>query len=585
MTSTSPEAIFVLQRSDVIHLAAHKARYEGARLLCIDPGILDAVIAAGFGSYELRRIDVGADLATGVYAEAQARAARIDQRLTRERTRLFGTGQWAGWDQAHLYLFFQRALTIERIGQAAEAVFTESRLGLLRPSNPQLFNFDSMLSTEIVAANTARWQIVDTYDAGRFWNPAMLGFCIDAHGVLAAVAALGRVEALTHIPTCFYDARGFAQAIGQRFANNIDIPGLYCDVPVRRGDTLLLKPVDHVAGPVRAPCELYAERARQLFIDELASLVPNRAALEAQAAALARRCLIQALNFHGLRQALQGQQPRVIVADHDTGNNGPLFSLAAALGSPVTVLPHSGYPTSPLPHAQDVEAVELPGFQPPVRTVLGQPVARRVVAFRARPPAQPRPRARRICLLLNTMQAEGLSYIDFFGLIRFFKSLRALCAHHDRDLVVRLKPSTPALNVVAGALGEPAGYFQRTMAQPIDELAAESDVCIAYGEPTSGTLSFLDAGSWVMHVSDQHWSADYVITPPYVSDGLVPSFDARTGLRALDAVLASNERYLDVLARQARDYAPRCVPTHDSLFPEPLPEPSPEPFTESTQGA
>jgi hypothetical protein len=575
------DAIFVLQRSDVSHLAAHKERYADARLLCIDPGILDAVVTAGFTNYELRRLDVGADLATGVYAEAQARAARIDQRLTRERGRLFGRGQWAGWDLSALYLFFQRALTIERIGQAAEAAFGEARLGLLRPSNPQLFNFDSMLSTEIVAGNSARWQVVDTYDAGRFWNPAMLGFCIDAQGVLAAVARLGHVGALTHIPTCFYDAVHFAQAIGEGFATNIDIPGLYCDVPVRRGDTLLLRPVDHAAGPARAVCDLYAERARQLFTEELAPLVPNRNALDTQAAALARRCLIQALNFHGLQHALQGQAPRIVVADHDTGNNGPLFSLAAALGSPVTVLPHSGYPTSPLPHAQRVEAVELPGFQPPVRTVLGQAVARRVVAFRARPQPQPRPHARRICLLLNTMQSEGLSYIDFFGLIRFFKSLRALCVHRDRDLTVRLKPSTPALSVVAGAFGEPAGYFQRTMAQPIDEVAAETDICIAYGEPTSGTLSFLDAGSWVMHVSDQRWAADYVITPPYVSDGLVPSFDATQALRVLDAVLASNERYLAVQGQQARDYAPRCVPTHDRLFPEPSSETS----TESLQGA
>lgn len=568
------DALFILQRSDVIHLAAHKARYEGVRLLCIDPGILDAVIAAGFTQYELRRIDVGAELATSVYAEAQARAARIDQRLTRERGRLFGPGQWTGWDFGTLYLFFQRALTIERIGQAAEAAFPEARLGLLRPSNPQLFNFDSMLSTEIVAANTARWQIVDTYDAGRFWNPAMLGFCVDARGLLAAVAALGQVDALTHIPTCFYDARTFAEAIVKRFERIIDIPGLYCDVPVRRGDSMLLKPVDHTAGSDRAVCDLYAERARQLFADELASLVPNRAALEAQSAALARRCLIQALNFHGLQSALQGQRPRIVLADHDTGNNGPLFSLAAALGAPVTVLPHSGYATSPLPHAQDVVAVELPGFQPPVRTVLGQPVARRVVAFRPRPQPQPRNHARRVCLLLNTMQSEGLSYIDFFGLIRFFKSLRALCVHRDRELSVRLKPSTPALQVVAGALGESLGYFQRTMAQPIDELAAESDICIAYGEPTSGTLSFLDAGSWVLHVSDQHWSADYVITPPYVSDGLVPSFDSASALRVLNTVLASSGRYLDVQGRQARDYAMRCVPTHNTLFPEAICEPN-----------
>jgi hypothetical protein len=571
------DTLFVLQRSDVTHLAAHAERYAATRLVCVDPGILDAAIAAGFGHYEFRRLDVGADIATAVYAEASARAARIDQILTRERTRLFGRGQWSGWDQGHLYLFFQRALTIERLGRAAEAAFPEARLGLLRPANPQLFNFDSMLSTEIVAGNAARWQIVDTYEAGRFWNPAMLQFCVDAEGVRAAAAALGHVDALTHIPTCFYDARTFAQAVAERFATSIDIPGLYCDVPVRRGDTLLLQAVDQAGGSARALCDQYAERTRQVFTDELAPLVPNRAALDLQAATLARRCLIQALNYHGLYDALRAQAPRIIVADHDTGNNGPLFSLAHALGTPVTVLPHSAYPTSPLPHAHAVEAVELPGFQPPVRTVLGQPVARRAVAFRPRPSPKPRPGVLRVCLLLNTMQSEGLSYIDFFGLINFHKALRALCVRHDRDLVVRLKPSTPALNVVAGALGEPAGYFQRTMALPLDEVAAAADICVAYGEPTSGTVTFLDAGSWVLHVGDQHWAADYVITPPYVSDGLVPSFGGAAALHELDAVFTSNACYLEAQARQAGAYASRCQPTHDHLFPERS--------TESTLGA
>jgi hypothetical protein len=567
------DALFVLQRSDVIHLAAHQERYADTRMLFVDPGILDAAVAAGFRHYEFRRLDVGADIATAVYAEAQARASRIDQLLTRERVRLFGRGQWSGWDQAHLYLFFQRALTIERIGHAAEAQFPEARLGLLRPSNPQLFNFDSMLSTEIVAGNSARWQVIDRYDAGRFWNPAMLEWCFDAEGVRAAAA--GGLDALTHIPTCFYDARWFAQAIEATFPRSVDLPGLYCDVPVRRADTLMLKRLDELTPAQRSPvCELYAERARRLFVDELQGLVPDRAALDLQAATLARRCLMQAINYHGLYAALEGRKPRVVVADHDTGNNGPLFSLAHALRAPVTVLPHSAYPTSPLPHADNVEAVELPGFAPPVRTVLGQPVARRAVAFRARPQAQARPAAKRVCLLLNTMQSEGLSYIDFFGLIGFYKGLRALCAHHDRDLVVRLKPSTPALNVVSGALGEPAGFFQRTMAQALDELAAEADICVAYGEPTSGTVTFLDAGSYVMHVGDQHWAADYVITPPYVSDGLVPSYGGAAALQALDALFASNARYLECQAAQATAYAARCRATHDTLFPVPSVFPS-----------
>lgn len=560
------DALLVLQRSDVLHLIAHKARYEDTPMLFVDPGTLDAAVAAGFRRYEFRRIEPGADLPTSVYAEALARAARIDQQLTRVRRELFGEGLWTGWDQGQMYLFLQRALTMERIGQACAQAFPEKRLGLLRPDNPQLFNFDSFLSTAIVGADDARWQVVDRYEAGRFWSPLMLQLCFDFDAV-AAAAAQGQAQVLTHIPTCFHDAPAFTAAIERRFEAGIDLPGLFCDVPVRRHAPPLLRPLQAVpAGQLPAACEAYAERARQLFEDELGPLVGTRTALRAQAQALAQRSRLQAVNFFGLRRALSGHRPHVVVADHDTGNNGPLFSLAAELGAPITVLPHSAYPTAALPHAQDVQAVELPGFGAPVRTVLGQVVARRVVDFRGRQPARPRTRARQLCLLLNTMQSEGISHIDLFGLMRFHKGLAQLCERHDVDLVVRLKPSTPALNVVAGALARPPEYFAQTMARPMNDVAADADVCVAWGEPTSGTLNFLDAGSLVLHVSEQHWAADYLITPPFVTDGLVPSLRLEPALAQLDALLGDEALFRRRLAEQAQAYARRCRATHEGIF-------------------
>ena len=41
---------------------------------------------------------------------------------------------------------------------------------------------------------------------------------------------------------------------------------------------------------------------------------------------------------------------------------GPLFSVAERLGSSITVVPHSSYPTQPLPHAVNVTAIERDGF-------------------------------------------------------------------------------------------------------------------------------------------------------------------------------------------------------------------------------
>lgn len=561
------DALLVLQRSDVVHLSTHAERYDDMPMLIVDPGILDAVVAAGFRRYEFRRIDPGADLVPSVYAEALSRAARIDQQLTRVRSELLGPGIWTGWDQSLFYLFFQRALTTERIGQACADTFPEARLGLLRPDNPQLFNLDSFLSPAIVSGDSARWHVVDRYEAGRSWNPLMLQMCFDFAGV-AALAAQGNAQALTHIPTCFYDGKVFEEAVVRRFERSIDLPGVYCDVPVRRVAPLV-RLLETLPPQWRPPiCEIYAERARQHFEAELSTLVPHRPALQAQALALARRSLIQVVNFMGLRQALAGNRPHFVVCDHDTGNNGPLFSLAAELGSAVTVLPHSAYPTSAQPHGERVEVVELPGFGTPVRTVLGQPIAKRAVAFRARAPAVERRRVRRLCLLLNTMQSDGISHIDLYGLIRFHKALERLCQRHAVELAVRLKPSTPALNVVASVLGRPAAYFMQTMAQPMGQLAAEADVCVAWGEPTSGTLGFLDAASLVLHVSEQHWVADYLITPPFVSDGLVPSLRIEPALAELDALLGNETLYRQRQAEQAEAYARRSRATHDGLFSE-----------------
>ena len=74
----------VLQRSDVEHLAAHRERYADVPLLCIDPGILETVLQAGFGNYALRRVEPGHDALARAHTEARVRAAVIDLKLTRD---------------------------------------------------------------------------------------------------------------------------------------------------------------------------------------------------------------------------------------------------------------------------------------------------------------------------------------------------------------------------------------------------------------------------------------------------------------------------------------------------------------------
>lgn len=564
------DAVLVLQRSDVAALAAARERYAGVPLLFIDPGNLDAAIQAGLGGYELRRLAISPDLPADVYSEALTRAALIDRLLTAERRTLFATGPaddtpYTGWDQMLLYLSLQRALMARAIGRAVAAQFTEARIGLLRPGNAQLMNFDSMLSAEMAAVDPARFAFVQAYEGVRFYSSQITTLAWHPRALARWVADEG-VDAVVHIATCFYDAAAFGSAIQARFPRILDLPGTYCDVPVHRPVPLLMHLADLPPQAVDPSVRRYRERALAVLADQLADWVPQRAALQQQATLWADRCQQQAQNFMSLRQALQGRQPHFVLCDHDTGMNGPLYTAAAELGSAITVLPHSLYATSALPHARRVTAIEREGFAAPVRSVLGQPVPVRAVRFRTPPAPRPREAAGRVCLLLNTMLSEGLNQIDFFPLVAFFKRLSALCRQQGADLQVRLKPSTPALQVVAAAFGEPAGWFQRSFARPIDEMAAESDLTISYGEVTSGVVHFLDAASLVLHASDQHWPSDTLIAPPFVADGLVPSHDGETTLAEVARLLADPAAYRHAQARQAGAYLQRRSGAHDTFF-------------------
>jgi hypothetical protein len=98
------DAVLVLQRSDVVRIAAAPARHAGARLLFVDPGLLDAAAQRGLTEgekHEYRRPDLGPDLQQARAAsEAMARATFVDLQLTAERERLWGEGGQAlsGWD-------------------------------------------------------------------------------------------------------------------------------------------------------------------------------------------------------------------------------------------------------------------------------------------------------------------------------------------------------------------------------------------------------------------------------------------------------------------------------------------------------
>jgi hypothetical protein len=566
------DALVVLQRSDVAHLAAQRERFEGLRLFFFDPGLLEDALAQGLPGADFRRLDMQPDLQARAVTRALALATELDQRLTELRASLFDGGVFDGWDVGLFHLALQRLLVARQIGLACERAFPQGRLGVLRPNNPQQQYFDSFLVPDLVARDPARWSVLDGYDGARHHNAAAydLGFDTDT---LATLVAERPVGAITHVPTCFYDAARIASEVARVHDRSLDLPSLIWDVPVRR-QQVLLRRLDALAA-IDPAADVYAQRARGVLADTLAEWLPQPAGRQAQLDSWAARCRLQAINYTGLLRALRGHAPDFVLTDHDAGNNGPLYSVADALGARVFVLPHSAHPAMVLPHAHRVTAIERAGFATPVRTVLGQRVPLRPVRV-DNPARRQRPeRVRTLCLLLNTSHTDGLTYNDLLALVAFHTPLADLCRRHEVELLVRLKPGAPALKVMGGALGLSAETLTDTLLPPLDQIAQRSQLCVAFGEPSTGVLAFLDAGACVLNACPSVWPVDIVACPPLVADGVVPSLSLNDALHEVQRLLADPARLRRRCDEQADALARRAAGAQAHFFPDPEPATDP----------
>lgn len=547
----SIDAILFLQPSDLLHFAATRERWPTVPRLFIDPGLVEraAEMRLDMQPFSFRPPEVGAHFQARVATEAATRAAALDIALTAHREAFFGDGIHCGWDQGSMRQFFIRVLLFGALGRACDQAFPERRVGVFRPLNPQQFYFDGRPTTEAFMGASDRWCVLDDYDRGEHYQRDAWEQSLDPAALQEAVRQ-GRPEAVVHVPTTYRHINEYREQILSRFASLLDVPSAFWDIPVQRPRTLT-RP--HGEGP-RAPwhdsCVAYGERARATLVEHLRPVVPHEGTLQRQAAAFARRCEVQAHDYHALLDALRGSCPRFVVTDHDTGRNGPLFSVAERLGAPITVLPHSSYATGAIPHARRVEVVEREGFATPVRSVWGEAVACRGVPLGPRVERRPRTRLRTVCMMVNGLVSNGLFHIDFIGTVRFHDALRQLCEDRGLRLILRLKPTAPGLRLFAAATDTPAGALSELMKPPLEAVAAESDLCLSFGQPTTGTISFLAAGCYLVHASRMPWPIDPAFSPPYFADGTVTCMTPEEALAHLAALVDSPGDFERHAARQ-----------------------------------
>lgn len=559
------ERLLVLQGSDLNEVVSHRERFAQTQLVFIDPGLLDDAAMRGLPNLRFVPLDTDADFQARVASEALALATTVDLRLSRVRAAIWPQACLQGWDVALFHLPLQRLHVSRELGRAFAAAWDGSPLALLRPTAVQRMYFDSSLSADLFSeAAPGLFEPAGVYQAVLHSPAAPFASVLDA-GLLRRSMAGGHVTLLTHLPTCYYERDWLAQQISRAHRFTLDLPSPYWDVPVHRGPSPLVDP-EQADRAHLAQAQRYADQARDVLEETLGHLMREPHARAAQLDEWSARCRWQALSYLALRDGLQGTRPTFLVADQDTGLNGPLFSVADQLGSPLMVVPHSGHPSTLLPHGRRVRVVERPGFGTTARTVLGQAIAAEPVRMQPRLPRRPRDAVRRICLMLNAIHAVGLNHFEITALASFHATLAARCRATGVELSVRTKPNAPAVCLLASFLGEDPQALVAHVSRPLPEVAAQSDICITFGEPTTGILPFLESGCLVLHVSPQRWPTDYLSCLPLIHAGVVPSLDGQAGVEHLHRLMVDRAFFAESSRRQGEAFEQRAASARMNLF-------------------
>ncbi|MBL8325735.1 MAG: hypothetical protein JNJ89_12345 [Rubrivivax sp.] len=569
------DAILVLQASDVARLAAAPARLAGARLLFVDAAVLEEAALRGLTRshrYEYRPLNLGPDTAARTAGEALARATLLDLQLAAERERLWGGSDLAlaGWDVNLFFPALRRAALARLIGRAVTAGFPERRIGLLRPRHAQQMHFDSFVSTDLVAHDTARFAIVDRYRDARSARADALDQVLDAHA-LSMVLARG-ATLVSHVPGCYGERAWLAEQVARSHLRTLDLPSPCWDLPLLRGAT-----VQVARSSLAAEAEVadYGARVVRVIEPLVADLLPRPRAREEQVTAWAARARWQALNFLQLKRAFArfgaGTAPPLLLSDLDSGLLGPLFSLALRLRAAVTVVPHDGALAACLPHARRVVVAEAAGHGSVARTLLGQPVQVRRVRGPVRLPRRPlgagasHP-ARRLCLLIESLDGEGQQLFDVPGLADFVRLLHATCQAAGVELMLRPRPGTASEVVLGSALAWPAQELTGAMEQAPAQIAPTCDLALVWGRAGAEVTTFVDAGTPVLRVAAERGPPMPQLCLPLVADGVLPTLRPAEALATVRRFIDDGRARLAEAARQCAALDARAAGAHDHLF-------------------
>lgn len=517
--TTAEKAFLILQLSDLDHLVQNRQVVNQLTLVAIDAFLMERAHSLGFTATQLRRVRIQSDFQIKILSRAVAESTLLDLRLSEIRESCFDDIPHPGWDGALFALFLIRAYTIRYLARSIKDSLKDfSQINVFAPTNPQYLYFDSSIPPELLSLEDQKFNIISRYAINQ---PA-----IDAHTkstfnfkkIRDEIHRNNKINALVHIPTCFHHKDQTKSFIENIASNYIELPSPIWDVPINRkpGETHFVSAgnSEYALNPIVLD---YHRQAFPVWKEALQNALGAEFNVSNQANFFSEISKNQAITYMELRGVINNKI-KLIIADHELGMRGPLFSAARHAKSQIYILPHSTV-TSPLallPHSENVTLIQGVGENVQKYSIHGEKInisvnegfcRTRIGRTSTKNNQKDR---RTLCLLLNQIYSNGMFHVDVFALRELHEFLKSFCDKREINYIIRPKISGLAPKVLSNIFGASQNQIVEWAAMPLADFIEKTDICVNFGELSSATIEFRQNNSIVLGYDSHMYSYKYL---------------------------------------------------------------------------
>ena len=528
------EVILINQLSDIDAIVENIQLVKNRTPICFDPFVFENAWLKKLNTVELKKIKFNSNDQAKNVTESYSRASMLDIKLREIRAEIFKDIEHPGWDLDLFFMFFLTALTSKSFAKGVGSILNEYKsVAMVEPDFPMELYFDSKINTSIIKNLSDQIKILFKYNKGRQWRPDYNEWTFDFREIEGKILG-GQIDALVHIPTCFHNREFFSNYIYKADQNIFELPSMLWDVPLRRKNPVrFIRWKTLVNLEEEVLIDEYANRSRKIIFENIYDVLKDEPLTKMQTEYFIERCKRQVATYILLKRCVS-TSPKIYLSDHNIGLNGPLLSLARLRDSEVIVFPHSSVTKSNsfLPYHKKMLLLQGAGYGTNPLSICNQPIKiakHKELSQYAK--YVKRERCSVVCLLLNSLYGAGQSYEDAISLRDLYKEMKTRCDESGVRLIVRAKPSGAPVNLLAQLLNIPLSEVIELASKPMEEIVTITDVCLMYGEPTSGLNLFLSSGaytfaSWSQSMPMKHWGGEFLRAGliPFVNENECTSY-------------------------------------------------------------